>query len=613
VPWLHSGERSLQELSVQRRGSATNGLGFRQTVIRLSAQRHLTLLGFGRRHKRHSLYQEQEMIFPKTKLIRTLTLGLASTVLLAGAVAAEEDGLGAIEIGVAKANVEAGDQPSATLIDRDFVAELVATGTDRLENPSGVITQFGVLSSGINTEPDQNTYLKLDNSLVCNGVDYGRNFLFQGHENGGNLAYVTRINLDRKRDDARRITLLTPVGADGLTHFNALDGSTFNPFTNTLLFTEETSANVNGAINGTGSVIQIGLNCQSTLSKLDAFFGLGSFEGIHPDDQGNIYLVEDASGTRPGGAVTAPETGRLVPLRAAAQPNSFVYRYLPNNPARLEDGGKLQALQVIIDGQPLKFGGVGPVAASADIIALPQKKLNTPGTAWPIKWVTVHESRKGDTQVFTATQAAKDAGATPFKRPENMAWLPESQLRTFFFSATGDTDAPTGQEPELAARGAWGSLFRVDLNHEASKTGGKGKPRDDGVISLFVLGDQGHNSFDNVAFANEHQLLAAEDRGDTLHHQLNALDSVWAFDVDKRQPLPSARRFIALGRDALAAPDGEEDNEPTGLFVANGSPRKEEVLGTRKSLDEARAFFTMQHGRNDVFEILRKDMIVAKK
>ena len=47
--------------------------------------------------------------------------------------------------------------------------------------------------------------------------------------------------------------------------------------------------------------------------------------------------------------------------------------------------------------------------------------------------------------------------------------------------------------------------------------------------------------------------------------------------------------------------------------MANGSPRKEEVLGTRKSLDEARAFFTMQHGRNDVFEILRKDMIVAKK
>ena len=77
--------------------------------------------------------------------------------------------------------------------------------------------------------------------------------------------------------------------------------------------------------------------------------------------------------------------------------------------------------------------------------------------------------------------------------------------------------------------------------------------------------------------------------------------------------LLDALRFIALGRDALAAPEGEEDNEPTGLFVSNGSTRKEELLGTRKSLDEARAFFTMQHGQNDLFEILRKDMIVAKK
>ena len=554
------------------------------------------------------------MISLKAKLIGTLMLGVAGAALLGGAVKAEDEGLGAIEVGVAKANVEAGNQPSATLIDRDFVTEVVATGIERLENPSGVITQFGLLSSGVNTEPDQNTYVKLEKNLVCNGVDYGRNFLFQGHENGGNLAYVTRINLDRTRGDPRRITLLTPVGADGLTHFNALDGSTFNPFTNTLLFTEETSANVNGAINGTGSVIQISMDCQSSLTRLDPFFGLGSFEGIHPDEDGNIYVVEDASGTRPGGAATAPETGRLVALRAAAQPNTFVYRYLPNNPARLEDGGKLQALQVSIDGQPLKFGGVGPAAATADIISLAQKKLHTPGTSWPIKWVTIHEAHKGDTQAFNATQAAKDAGATPFKRPENMAWLPESHLRTFFFSATGDTDAPTGQEPELAARGSWGSLFRVDLNHDAeSKAGGNGKLRDDGVISIFVLGDQVHAAFDNVAFANEHQLLAAEDRGDTLHRQLNALDSVWAFDVDKRQPLASAVRFIALGRDALAAPDGEEDNEPTGVFVANGSPRKQELLGTRKSLDEARAFFTMQHGQNDVFEILRKDMIIAKK
>ena len=547
------------------------------------------------------------MLFPKARLVGILSLSLAGAAVLSAQARAEDDGIGRIEVGVANANTEANNLASATILDRDFVAELVATGTEPLENPSGVITQFGKLANGTNTEPDQNTYLKLDKNLVCGGVDYGRNFLFQGHENAGNLAYVTRINLDRKIGDARHVTLLTPVGADGLTHFNALDGSTFNPSTNTLLFTEETSANTNG----TGSVVQITMDCVPTITRLNPFFGLGGFEGIHPDQDGNVYVVEDISGTRPGGAATAPETGRLVPLHAAAQPNSFVYRYVPNNPARLEDGGKMQALQVIIDGQPVKFGGVGPAAATADIIALVQRKLHTPGTKWPVRWVTIHESHKGDTQAFNATQSAKAAGATPFKRPENFAWLPESQLRTFFFSPTGDTDAPTSQEPELAARGSWGSLFRVDLR--PSEDPAKDKAKDDGTIAIFVLGDQVHNSFDNIAFANEHQLLAAEDRGDTLHQQLNTLDSVWAFDVDKRQPLASALRFIALGRDPESAPAGEEDNEPTGVFVSNGSTAKAQVLGTKKSLDGARGFFTQQHGENNVFEIIAKDAIVANK
>ena len=44
-------------------------------------------------------------------------------------------------------------QPS--LIDPDFALRTVAIGTDPLENPSGVITKFGQLASGVNTEPDE--------------------------------------------------------------------------------------------------------------------------------------------------------------------------------------------------------------------------------------------------------------------------------------------------------------------------------------------------------------------------------------------------------------------------------------------------------------------------
>ena len=111
--------------------------------------------------------------------------------------------------------------------------------------------------------------------------------------------------------------------------------------------------------------------------------------------------------------------------------------------------------------------------------------------------------------------------------------------------------------------------------------------------------------------------------GDLFHDQANLLDSIWAFDVvDGDRP---ARRLIGLGRDAVAAPTGEEDNEPTGLHVSDGATSIDGLLGTHKpkskpdgdgkGKDDDKAkdkgddhdfrwFFTMQHGLNQVFEIL---------
>ena len=67
----------------------------------------------------------------------------------------------------------------------EFAPGLVAEGLDLLENPSGLITRFGNLSDGTRTEPDENTYLILDHNPggPTPGYDYGRHFLFQGHEN----------------------------------------------------------------------------------------------------------------------------------------------------------------------------------------------------------------------------------------------------------------------------------------------------------------------------------------------------------------------------------------------------------------------------------------------
>jgi len=152
-----------------------------------------------------------------------------------------------------------------------------------------------------------------------------------------------------------------------------------------------------------------------------------------------------------------------------------------------------------------------------------------------------------------------------------------------------------GNQPALAARGAWGAIFRVDIDADASE----------GTISLFVLGDKDHAAFDNLTFADRDTLIACEDRGDTLHKQLNTLDSCWAYSVTGDL---NPRRFLALGRDDAALKDADftdaatagfqnsGDNEPTGFFVSNGKQSSEDgaegMYGTGRNLKGARWFFT---------------------
>src|SRR5262245_38019121 len=62
--------------------------------------------------------------------------------------------------GVPSPNPREGVQPN--VIDRGLALAPIAHGTDPLENPSGVITHFGLLSDGTKTEPDENTYLVLN-------------------------------------------------------------------------------------------------------------------------------------------------------------------------------------------------------------------------------------------------------------------------------------------------------------------------------------------------------------------------------------------------------------------------------------------------------------------
>jgi hypothetical protein len=481
----------------------------------------------------------------------------------------------------------------------------IAQGSDPLENPSGTITKLGFLSDGTATEPDENTYLVFDHNPggPTPGYDYGRRFLFQGHENAGNNAYLTRINLD-VTDPAHRITLLSPVvPALGLTGFNSIDGSSWDPFTRTMLFTQEAGAN--------GGVLEVPAEWSSTtpppVRSLACIIGKAGYEGIHPDRSGNLLLVEDTSGA----SASVDPTNINGTVKVAKQPNSFVYKFIPFNPADMSQGGDLYALQIRVDGSPLSFGGTTAQQVFNDVYSTQNKDLRD-GQAWPAQWVFVHHSGPvfnfSTCQSFDANAAAKTAGATPFKRPENGQFIPGSNFNSFVFDETGDTDTRSSNVPELAQRGAWGSLFRVDFPFGNAV----------GTIRLIATGDADHASFDNITFATDSIMLVAEDRGDMLHDQLNKLDSVWAYDLEGH-----ATRFIALGRDVLAAPNGAEDNEPTGAHVSEGDTSIAGLVGTTApgtkavhlnqidpatggvppGLDRARWFVTQQHGLNQVFQL----------
>jgi len=478
--------------------------------------------------------------------------------------------------GVSEANAEI---ITDNVLSPEFAPGLIAEGIDLLENSSGPITRFGNLSDGSRTEPDENTYLILDHNPggPTEGYDYGRHFLFQGHENAGNRAYVTRINLDVAHPD-HRITLLTPADGNGLTGFNSIDGSTWDPFSRTMLFAQEAGAN--------GGIIEMGPAGEGLLT-LYGSLGRGGYEGIHPDDRGNILIIEDVGGS------TVPQG--TIPGQFGRNPNSFVYRFVPNDPVDLTHG-KLQALQVSINGSPVVFVPFSMEHPTGDVLSNNQLLLHTVGASYPVQWITIHDTAVNGTAPFDANAAAKAAGATPFKRPENAQFQPGSHFQTFFFVITGDTDNRAGIQSELATRGAWGGIFRVDLNPS----------RENGNISLVVLGDADHAAFDNITFVDDRDtILLTEDRGDTLHDQLNKLDSIWAYKLNQQHPDRStATRFVALGEDRMAPIATEEDNEPTGLHMSEGDSTIHGLIGTREfRKDRAMLFFTQQHGENNLFEV----------
>jgi len=407
--------------------------------------------------------------------------------------------------------------------------------------------------------------------------------------------YITRINLDvdGEADGDHRVTLLATTDVNG-DPIPALDGSTWDPWAQRLLFTSE-----NGKAAG---VLLATPAYPSQVEDLSCVFGRGGYEGIQKDSDGNLWIVEDVGGTT--GTVNSH----------AKRPNSFVYRFLPNDKTDLKKGGKLQALQVTTSSGPLVFN---PADSADTAITDPKvQELHTCGKLLQTKWVDLKTTSQCDpAAAFDANALAKSAGATPFKRPENGQFHPGSKFTEFFFDETGDTNLLSEAGTPDAKFGGYGAVLKL--------TQLDGPSASNGALELFYLSDPVHTGLDNVAFWSKNQVVFVEDGGDTLHTQRNALDSAYLFDVTQNycgtqlQPI----RILAQGRDSSATLDSglgsvsgsgfqnDGDNEITGWHTSNGNSTPDGILGAKLPTpfeNGWRTFFTQQHGDNVTYEVVNR-------
>ena len=505
---------------------------------------------------------------------------------------------------IAAANPKAAGFAAPNILSAELEQIVWANGAMKLENPTALIGFYGynndgphvpapgaVQAPGSNveaskTEPDKNTYLILhEQTGPDSNYDYGSHFLFQGHE-GGKRGYITRINLDA--DGAHRITLMADKDVNDKS-LPAFDGSTWYPWAQVLLFTAEAGKNV--------GVWQATASYPSVVEDISGILGRGGYEGIQPDSDGNLWIVEDVSGK----AGTANKN--------AKQPNSFIYRFIPKNKHDLRAGGKLQALQVASKRHagPIVFNPADP---DGDIFSDDIKDLHTYGVTFDTRWVVIHDTDVEGFAPFDANAAAKLKKATPFKRPENGIFRPGTAFGEFYFTETGDKNKNTEAGVDF---GGFGGIFKISQKDPSS---------DSGRLTIFYKSDIAHTGFDNIAFWSKNKVIVVEDAGDSLHTQRNALDSAYLFDMntDYAKQVNQPIRILAQGRDPSATIDSalndahsangfqnDGDNEITGIHISDGDPTAYGILGAknpRPFRDGWRVFYTQQHGDNITYEII---------
>ena len=560
------------------------------------------------------------MAYTKRRLAATgLALGVvgATIALTGGGAAANHEGFRWTSV---PAVSDTRGVTAPNVVSPGFIQYAVAQGSTRLENPTADVPYYGYDGNGtllpdptVTQAPGHNVApvpprrrtdaasaddLEKNSALI---QEFGQLFLKMQKEvpspplrsQSSLLSLLPESTLyyaafPNYADAAHRVTLLATKQADG-TPIPTIDGSTWDPWAQRLLFTTESGGNA--------SVMQATPDIGSTVEDVSSVTGRGGYEGIQNDSDGNLWIVEDVGGT------TVPGTG-------AKNPNSFVYRLVLNDKRDIRKGGKLQALQVISrrSGNPITFQPVDAAHPSGAVFTDDQKDISNYGPALKTRWVTVHDTAVDTSgKPFDANAAAKAAGATPLKRPENGVFRPGTDFREFYFSVTGDTNVNSTAD---AGFGGWGGAYKLTQSRPGA---------DEGALSLLYAGNKEHTGFDNVTFFDKDHVAFVEDASDGVHAARNAFDSGYLFEVRRDyskggDPI----RFLAEGRDPSATLDSmlgalgngfqnEGDNEITGIHVSDGDPTPGGILGAKEPhLFHAgwRLFWNQQHGDNVAWEII---------